>query len=197
MTTISALGLSDPVFSSQTIFRHILSAMSAPGTIETLPQNICGFPAGISPAASATLLTLCDYETPLYSGIDYSSFTDWLRFYTGAPITQNPRDAKFAIFRGDDGMIKLNTFNLGDPRYPDVSATLIIECEGLEGGTNVKLTGPGIETARQIAPAGFSQKLWTEVAELHDHFPLGLDVIMTAGQSLMALPRSTRIVEIG
>lgn len=195
MSAFLALGLVDPVFGSQAIFRKILAAMSRPGSIHTLPPDLNGSPDGLSPAAAAILLTMCDYETPFFSSDDTNVTSDWLRFYTGAIRTSHPADAKFALIRSDVENPKLQDFNLGDDRYPDLSTTLVIECPHMTGGSPVALSGPGIQGKLDIAPSGLRQGFWTEVQNNSLRYPLGVDLIFTNGLDLMALPRSIRIVE--
>lgn len=196
MTDIQALGLHDPVFGSQMAFRQIMMAMSAPGKILILPHEISGSPEGLSAAASAILLTLCDYETPIFIDQSREEIAKWLRFYTGAAIVENPHDARFALLAGARASHPLKSFHQGDDRYPDLSATLMLECEAFSGGPRIRLTGPGIEASREIAPSGLYASFWKELAANNAQFPLGVDVILTAGHALLALPRSVRIEEI-
>ena len=62
---MSALAFADPVFDSQTAFRRIMRAMSAPGTVLACGEALAP-PASLSPAAAAALLALADFETPLW-----------------------------------------------------------------------------------------------------------------------------------
>lgn len=196
MNDISALGLKDPVFGSQTAFRHILAAMASPGQITTIPADLSGAPVHVSPAAAALLLTLCDYDTPVLSGLTSQEFETWLRFYSGTPFVSQPHDAKFAVIKASDPSHRLREFNLGDARYPDLSSTILVECEALHGGQIVRISGPGIDGTREIAPLGLHAGFWSDFADQAELFPLGVDVIMTSGADFMALPRSVRIEEI-
>lgn len=196
MADIQALGLHDPVFGSQTAFRQIMAAMSSPGKISHIPADLSGAPDGLSPAAAATILTLCDYETPIFFGRKSSGYMSWIKFYTGAFAIESPRDAKFALLDGHDPSHPFHQFHQGDDRYPDLSATLIIECKAITGGPRIRLTGPGIQVATEIAPSGLYASFWQELAANNAQFPLGVDVILTAGHEFLALPRSIRIEEI-
>jgi alpha-D-ribose 1-methylphosphonate 5-triphosphate synthase subunit PhnH len=59
-----------------------------------------------------------------------------------------------------------------------------------------ELTGPGIATARSFAagplPADFEKRM----AENRSLFPRGVDLVITSGDEVMALPRSTCLREI-
>ena len=62
---MTALAFADPVFESQAVFRRIMRAMAAPGTILVCGEALAP-PAPLAPAAAAALLTLADFETPLW-----------------------------------------------------------------------------------------------------------------------------------
>ena len=62
---MSALAFADPTFESQTAFRRIMRAMSAPGTILACGEALAP-PPPLARAAAAALLTLADFETPLW-----------------------------------------------------------------------------------------------------------------------------------
>jgi alpha-D-ribose 1-methylphosphonate 5-triphosphate synthase subunit PhnH len=196
-------GFADPVMDAQTVFRAALTAMSEPGRILAVPSTIHP-PAGLPRAAVALLLTLVDFETPLWlpPALSAAAVGGYLRFHTGAPTAADPMAAQFAAvdWTGPNLIhqrVPLAAFNAGDERYPDKSATLIVCVAGLDGGTlRVRLSGPGIDGARSVAPAGLDQGFWAEVQANHAGYPLGIDLILAAGDAMMALPRSTR-VEIG
>jgi alpha-D-ribose 1-methylphosphonate 5-triphosphate synthase subunit PhnH len=137
-------------------------------------------------AAGVLVLTLCDPDTPLHlaGAHDVAEVRDWVRFHTGAPLA-GPADCAFALGRWAD-LGPLGAYGPGTPEYPDRSATLIVEVDGLAGDT--VLRGPGIrETARIFLPDPVA------LAANAARFPLGLDLFLTAGACLAALPRSTRI----
>lgn len=196
MSDIQTLGLHDPVFGSQIAFRSILRAMSTPGTCVTVPNDLGGAPDGLCPATSAIILTLCDYETPVFFAHPINGISDWVRFYTGAPCVLDPLDAKFALLDGASSEHSFAEFHQGDDRYPDQSATLIIECVSFSGGPRIRLTGPGIDSETEISPSGLHKHFWKIMARNNAQFPLGVDVILTAGFELIALPRSVRIEEV-
>jgi len=99
-----------------------------------------------------------------------------------------------------DALPPLDAFDLGSDEYPDRSATLVVEVAGLaagkSGGTALTLSGPGIAGSAALTvdrlPDGF-QAQRTALAPL---FPRGLDVVLTCGDRLAALPRTTRAEEI-
>jgi len=186
-------GFTNPVFDSQHTFRCVLDAMSRPGRLINLDSDISAPVDGID-AAAAIALALLDFETPIYFSPDpeWNGLANWLRFHCGCPVVENPGDAAFALMRVDS-MPALDVFNSGDPKYPDRSATLIIVCPSLEGGDHLRLAGPGIADSRVIAPTGFDPAFWDDVRRDRSKFQLGIDLVLTSGNQIIALPRSTRI----
>ncbi|MBU2588981.1 MAG: phosphonate C-P lyase system protein PhnH [Alphaproteobacteria bacterium] len=186
-------GFTNPVFESQHTFRRVLDAMSRPGLLINLDADLSAPADGID-AAAAIALALLDFETPIYLSPvpEWAGLAQWLRFHCGCPIVENPGDAAFALVRVD-AMPALDQFNSGDPKYPDRSATLIIVCPSLEGGDSLRLAGPGIADFRVIAPTGFDPAFWDDVRQDRSKFQLGIDLILTSDNHIVALPRSTRI----
>jgi alpha-D-ribose 1-methylphosphonate 5-triphosphate synthase subunit PhnH len=185
-----APGFADATRESQRTFRAILAAMSRPGTMvaAALPAP----PDGLSPAAAAALLTLCDGDTPVWLDEAATQAAEWLRFHSGAPVTGAPGTAFFAVV-SDAGMLPpLDRFALGSDEYPDRSTTLIIETD-LVGGPPLRLTGPGIDGAVNLDAGRLGRAFWEERADLAPLFPRGLDLLLTSGDRLTALPRSVRV----
>jgi alpha-D-ribose 1-methylphosphonate 5-triphosphate synthase subunit PhnH len=186
-------GLADPAHDSQSLFRAVLDAFAHPGNIITLPQPPEA-PLPLSQAATAFLLTLVDRDTPLWLAptLDTAILRDFLRFHTGAPIVQREADALFGVLT--PGRIStLEGFAAGNDRYPDRSATLVIEVPALGGGPALKWRGPGIDGCATAAVAGLGDTFWSEWAANRALFPCGVDVVFTAGADLMALPRSIAV----
>jgi alpha-D-ribose 1-methylphosphonate 5-triphosphate synthase subunit PhnH len=186
-------GLEDPVLAAQRCFRRILSAMSEPGTILSLDEAVES-PSGVPAAAMLVLLTLVDQETPVWLAPRFAAeAAPYLRFHCGAPIVEAPELAAFALVDGADPVLDVAAFDAGDERYPDRSATLIVACAALEGGRRVTLAGPGIRKEGVAAPSGLAAGFWEGLAANNARYPLGVDVILAAGNRIMSIPRSTHI----
>ena len=186
-------GFDDPVPDAQRCFRLILAAMSEPGSIHRLEPSIEA-PDGIEPAAVRVLLTLADNEAAVWISPELSgAAAPYVRFHCGAPVAETPLAARFAVMPGSSAMPGLAAFDPGCDRYPDRSATLIVQCRALQGGVEVALAGPGIQGVRSIAPLGLHAGFWREAAANHSRYPLGVDLILVAGDELLCIPRSTRI----
>ena len=190
-------GLSDPILGSQVIFRALLDAMAHPGTIEAIDNSICGAPKDIPLSAAACLLTLVDYDTPVWLAPEFKSIRPWLAFHTGASEAASIDQTRFALISAQSSSPAVTNFPKGDDRYPDLSATLLMVCTSLQGGRPIRLTGPGIESETIIFPQGLHESFWTHVRENNSQFPLGSDIILVAGYQFLALPRSVTCEEIG
>ncbi|MBD3764811.1 MAG: phosphonate C-P lyase system protein PhnH [Rhodobacterales bacterium] len=176
-------GFADPPVQAARAFRAILSAMARPGTI----CDVAGAapPAPLSVGAGVAILVLADGTTPVHlaPSHDTAAVRDWITFHTGAPLV-GAGQAVFALGTWP-ALAPVDRFAIGTAEYPDRSATLIVEMPALSA-QGARLTGPGIrETAQLSLP---------EVAAFAANralFPLGFDVILTAGDRLAGLPRST------
>lgn len=178
-------GFDTPAVQSAHAFRAVMEAMARPGTL----QDITGAepPAPLSRAAGAVLLTLCDTDTPVYlaGDTDTPALRAWLAFHTGAPVT-GPSHCMFAVGSWE-ALTPLNAYPVGTSDYPDRSATLIVERTDL-AASGATLRGPGIRTQTALS--------LPEVEAFQSNralFPLGLDFILTCGDRLAALPRSTEV----
>lgn len=191
-----APGFADPVHDAQRTFRAILSAMSRPGTVHglpALPEASGNLPAGVL----AALLTLADLETPawLQPGLAGPADEAFLRFHCGCPLAADPAQARFAVADADLDPAHLARLPLGEPEYPDRSATLILAVEGLTPGRGLRLSGPGIAGEARLEVVGLAPAVREFLPANREIFPLGLDFILVAGTRVACLPRSATVKE--
>ncbi len=185
MNTIMTGGFAEPAIQSARTFRALLEAMARPGRIGTVGG--AEPPAPLSVAAGVVLLVLTDPTTPLHlaGDADCAAVRSWIAFHTGAPLVA-AEEAQFALGTWN-ALQPVTRFLIGEPAWPDRSATLIVETDRLEP-RGARLTGPGIGTeARLTLPETAAFRL------NRAQFPLGFDTILTCGDRLAALPRSTRV----
>ncbi|WP_186418551.1 phosphonate C-P lyase system protein PhnH [Bosea sp. CS1GBMeth4] len=189
-------GFADPVFQSQGAFRALLAALSEPGLARDLGHAVDA-PPGLAQATAVALLTLADYETPIWlpAALRDGPAGAWLRFHCAAALVDDPARAAFAVIDGAAPEPQLASFNAGDDQFPDRSTTVLVQCAGLDGGETVTLAGPGIPGRRTIAPAGLRAGFWAEVAGNAALYPLGVDLLLIHGAEVLGLPRSTQILE--
>jgi alpha-D-ribose 1-methylphosphonate 5-triphosphate synthase subunit PhnH len=185
-------GLIDPAHDSQRFFRAVLEAYAHPGRILPLhePPQATG---PLSRAATAVLLTLVDRDTPLWLAPSLATpdASDALRFHTGAPLVDDRARAAFAVLTAADA--SLDGFAVGTDRYPDRSATLIVEVPSLNHGPATVWRGPGIADSASVAVAGLPGRFWSEWAANRALLPCGVDIVFAAGSEVLALPRSIAV----
>ena len=82
---------------------------------------------------------------------------------------------------------------IGDETYPDNGATLVIGCR-LNGphAVNLRLSGPGIQGETTLCVAGLPPAFW-QLRERRIRYPLGIDLFLLDGPTVVGLPRTTRI----
>lgn len=181
-------GFTDAPVQSARAFREVLEALARPGTI----RRVHGAqpPEPLSIAAGVALLVLCDPTTGLHlaGAADCPAVRDWVTFHIGAPLVA-AEAADFAVGTWE-ALHPVTRFRIGQPDYPDRSATLIVEMDRLVNH-GPALTGPGIELATWLN--------LPETAAFRANralFPLGFDTLFTAGDRIAGLPRSTRVEKI-
>jgi len=192
---MNALAFADPTFESQAAFRRIMRAMSAPGTILACGEALTP-PASLARAAAAALLTLADFETPLWIAPSFpQAVADYLAFHTGAPRAAASEQAAFALVDLSVDGLDLARFASGTAEYPDRSTTIVAQASSLEVASRLRLGGPGIKGEATLAVSPLPKSLVAQWAANRAGFPLGVDLIFVADDRLAALPRSTAIVE--
>jgi alpha-D-ribose 1-methylphosphonate 5-triphosphate synthase subunit PhnH len=199
-----APAFAEPVHDAQAVFRVLLEAMSRPGRVQMLPaqcRDTLGRPEGIAPALAAALLTLLDADTALWiaPALDTPPLRAWIRFHCGAALVEQPERADFALLAASEATpALLQRLNAGSDVAPQDSATALIAVDAIDADQAAQCwRGPGISDEHRLAIAGPSSEFWNWRREQQQSFPCGLDFVFAAGDRLVALPRSTTIVEIG
>jgi alpha-D-ribose 1-methylphosphonate 5-triphosphate synthase subunit PhnH len=183
-----------PVFDSQRTFRELLQAMARPAAPRALPI-LPPAPAPISQGAMAILLTLCDATTSVWLQQPNEEAVNHLRFHSGLRIAEHAHEADFALITDPASMPSLDAFALGDPRYPDRSASLIVQVDGFGDDGAMRFAGPGIRDTQSLTIHGLPKDFWRQRAALATQLPLGIDLFFVAAQQVVALPRTTRWLE--
>jgi len=188
-------GLADPVGDSQRIFRHVLDALANPGRIVTLDAP-AALPAGpFGRGAIGTALALLDFETSIWLDEAAAAAGPHLRFHCNCPLAPSRDQAAFVLIGDPATLPALDGFSLGSDTYPDRSATLLIEVAALDPAGALSLSGPGIRDQARLGVTGLRAGFWPERATLAPLFPRGLDLILTCGDRLAAIPRTTQVEE--
>jgi alpha-D-ribose 1-methylphosphonate 5-triphosphate synthase subunit PhnH len=188
----------DPALASQAVFRTVMEAMARPGLQRPLPARLTP-PVPLSATAAAVALTLLDYETPFWldRGLAAGEVATWLKFHTGAPLTENPTQAAFAFISDPVAMSGFEVFAQGSNEYPDRSTTLVVQVARLDQGEPLALFGPGIAGSRSFSATPLPQDFRARLAANRALFPRGVDLILVSADAVAALPRSLRVTAEG
>lgn len=192
MSAAIAPGFQQPALQSQQVFRAAMEAMARPGRLQTLTEDLPEV-AGLNRATTALLLTLADFDTPVWLDEASAAAADFLRFHCGCPIVEDSQKASFAVFSGWPGADSWERFALGSDAYPDQSATLMIQLDTIAANGLVSMTGPGIEHVHRVSLAGITADWaahWNAQSAL---FPRGLDAYLTSQSTICGLPRTSHL----
>jgi alpha-D-ribose 1-methylphosphonate 5-triphosphate synthase subunit PhnH len=194
---MAAANFPNSVLSAQSTFRAILDATARPGSIQPV-TGVTEAPAPLSSGAAAIALALCDHDTPVWvdGGLAASArVNEWLRFYCGCPIVQNPRDAAFAFASEPGAIPPFEAFNLGTADYPDRSTTIVLQVQSFEAGPRLMLTGPGIRDRVAFRADPVPADIAARLRFNRELFPRGVDLMLVTNHAVAALPRSMHAAE--
>lgn len=193
-TQIFSGAFAEPVLAAQSVFRAVMDCMARPGTIGTIAATARP-PQPLGAAAGALALTLCDHDTPVWltPQLARSKLSGWLSFHTGAAVTGEKHEARFAFVEKGAVVPGFGLFSPGTQEYPDRSATLVVEIDSFAGGRPLVLSGPGIRDEAVIAPQGLPDTFVALSEANRAMFPRGVDLILVAGNGILCLPRTTVI----
>ena len=211
MPTPLIMGFSNPVNDSQVIFRQLLKAMSEPGVCVQANSPALDLP--LYGSTFAVCQTLLDQQTPLWlaPSLDTQAIKHNLHFHTGVTLTNSREDALFALASASE-IDTFDDFLAGDHEYPELSCTVILQVDAVIAGktdtihsseavtdiqpqelTQLRLTGPGIETEHCVSITNMTPSLLAYLVERQHKFPLGLDFILIDPAQFIALPRTTNV----
>jgi alpha-D-ribose 1-methylphosphonate 5-triphosphate synthase subunit PhnH len=201
MTTVAELpaGFADKVLSAQSTFRSVMDAMARPGSVQRIVAA-AGTPSSVMRGAAAIALTLFDHDTPVWLDPMMSETLDvakWLKFHTGAPVVRDSSICSFALIGDAKALPALDRFAFGSNEYPDRSTTLILQVDSLSQGPSFELRGPGIDGVAILQATIQPHDLFERLAINAALFPRGIDVVLVYDDSIVAIPRSTRLVAKG
>jgi alpha-D-ribose 1-methylphosphonate 5-triphosphate synthase subunit PhnH len=186
-------GFAEPIFDAQATFRGILDATAYPGRVQTL-DRLADVPDLLMPATAAIVLTLLDFETPVWLDLAHASAAaNYIRFHAGSPLVSDTANGRFAIVTTPGEMPPLSAFSFGDDKYPDTSCTLILQVSSLTSGKPMRWTGPGIQHAAICGIDGLPEAFWQDWNDNHGLYPMGVDVIFVSGSDIIGLPRGIRV----
>ncbi|APO70298.1 phosphonate metabolism protein PhnH 2 (plasmid) [Rhizobium gallicum] len=184
-------GFANPIFDSQDTFRRILDAYAYVGRPQTLRSEATAV-GPLAPATVSACLTLADFETPVWldSRSDRGDVRNFLGFHCGAPFVDGSAEAAFAIVADPTTMPHLAEFHLGTELEPQTSTTIVVQVPSFTAGPPVRWRGPGIQHEASVAIEGLPSWFWEEWQLNQELYPIGVDVLFTSGNAIIALPRS-------
>ena len=189
--TLALPGFADPVAEAQATFRAVLDAMARPGTLHSAGEAL-NAPAPLDAATAAVMLTLVDNETPLWVDPAMAPAREWLAFHCGAIITETTESVEFVLAAS---LPDLTKFSSGSHEAPEESATLVIQVAALGSGARYRLSGPGLRETAMLNVTGLPTDFVAIWQKNRGLFPRGVDLVLCAGTTLTALPRSVTIQE--
>jgi alpha-D-ribose 1-methylphosphonate 5-triphosphate synthase subunit PhnH len=180
----------DATHDSRETFMAFLRAQSAPGQ-PSGPVPSTGHCSDRSiDTAAAVLLALLDSTTSLaVEGQAVEDFA-WLYTATGAPAAP-VSEADFVLATHDLAGV-ISAAQRGTATQPEYGATVIFAGADFNDAHPVTIAGPGIAQPVNIA-VPLSAAAITARAAANAAYPMGIDLVITHGNQLVAFPRSTQI----
>lgn len=181
----------DETHDSRETFLALLQAQCAPGqTVGPIPTTGRYAEPELETAA-ALLLALLDPSTSLAIEGQPNQNFDWLYVATGAPVA-SVAEADFVLSTHDLAGV-IAAAKRGTPEQPEQGATVIFAGpDTVAAKVTATISGPGIEQPRKMAvpmsDAAIEARAVANVA-----YPMGIDIVITRGDQLLAFPRSTQI----
>jgi len=171
----------------QRIFRELLEAFSRPGDVRELPDW-----TDDAAAQRGVLATLMDGESTLADPHGLIDGRDWHLLQARREV---PETARYVVADGR----RAPDFEpaLGALESPEFGATLLIQVGSVGTGDDcVSLTGPGIKGSSELRYSGLHRKWLERRGEWISSFPLGVDMLLLDATRIVALPRTTRVIEM-
>ena len=168
-------------------FRALMDAWARPGTIAELASWSAPGGAGL-----CVLATLCDQGTSLCDLHGQLAAGDSSRLGVTLRDPANAAEASFILADGtqDPGAVAPQR---GTLLAPELGATVVLTGANFTAdGTGLVLQGPGIATTCRISVGGLHPG-WLEARSQWCDFPLGVDLVLCSGSSILCLPRHVRI----
>jgi len=169
----------------QAVYRHLLHAMGYPGSRCRLAVDLAG-----SSAAVATLASVVDQSVAL---CDLHHLLDerTLRFLgcSPAPI----ETAAYVLADGARAVGADLQPDIGTMLVPEAGATLVLQLGPGGDALEMELTGPGIPDSTRVAITGLDPSWIVRRAAWCAGYPRGVDLLLCDADSVLALPRTTRI----
>ena len=182
---------------AQADFRVLLDSMARPGQLRQFSAPAVPSPAPLNTASSIVAMTLLDSEVEHHATAFPDGISRYITANTGSP-TATPADAAFLFLSDATHLEALAAARTGELAYPELGATVVLQLEALSAtplpnSLALTTTGPGVDGALTFHASGIDSAFLTLLANRNAEFPLGLDLILTAGNTLVSIPRSQKL----
>lgn len=175
-----ALGI-EPVHDTRATFRALVDAMSRPGTVQR---------AGTEPADHGVVATLVDHEVTVHtpSADVRAALESEGRYEPAAP------DRADVVHAHGAPAWDVRDVRRGTLVEPSDGATVVYRVESLASGrdadaSSVRVEGPGVPGERVVS-VGLPAAELDALADAQSSYPRGVDAVFTAGDRVLAFPRS-------
>ena len=179
----------DPVWTApgqQQVYRELLECMARPGRVGAADPALTD-----ASAALAVIATLVD------NAVTFADPQGLLADAERAPLGYRPEGDACADYVLLDGALPpAASPRVGSLVAPERSTTLIVRVTGLERGTALHLTGPGIARDTRLPVDGLHPEWLPTRDRWVAGFPCGVDLILVSGDRFAALPRTTRVTGV-
>jgi alpha-D-ribose 1-methylphosphonate 5-triphosphate synthase subunit PhnH len=181
---------------AQADFRVLLDSMARPGQLRHFSSLSFQPPDPLNHASTVVALTLLDSEVAHHAAFP-GPVSKYLTATTGSPAAP-PAASAFLFLPNATHLDALAEARTGDLAYPELGATVVLQLDSLSATpipNSLALTtsGPGVDGAATFHAAGLDSAFLTLLANRNSEFPLGLDLILTAGNTVVSLPRSQKL----
>lgn len=177
------------------IFTILLKTLSRPGDIHTFHHSL----VEKVPPAVLPLMSLVSHRTPFcIVGEDVeNSISALVENATGA-VAVELEDAAYISFLRMPTSQEILRVRQGDALHPNHAAQISISIPGEIGrsGSEVlfQLSGPGVESSKQIHIPEFSNALVQHFQTRHELFPAGIDMwLVDVMGNIVGIPRSSSV----
>ncbi|KKB40710.1 phosphonate C-P lyase system protein PhnH [Bacillus thermotolerans] len=191
----------DLVHDIQTAYRKVIDSMSRPGTVSDISDEASKVAVQTDSFPSTAILALMFLDTEVTFKVfsrREEEVTKWINGWTYAKAVEAD-EADFLFVLADADEVKMKTAidaaKAGTLMNPHESAVLIMETDELNAGTELVLTGPGIQEKQLISVPNASAWM-NKREEKNSEYPLGVDFIFTDAEGyVLCLPRTTQVRE--
>jgi len=190
--------LYDPVFDAQVDFRKIMEAMARPGKIAELTHSHIHPPISLHISSALVAFSLLNGDVSFHCNDLPTEVSQYIKLNTAAKEAI-VSEADFILLNGEPVSEVIQQAKLGDIRYPEQSATCIIQVDTItseseEDATKLTLKGPGIEDTITCFIKGLDRQYLWDLKMQNEAYPLGLDVFCTdKNNKLIGIPRTCQL----